>query len=646
MFRQDDNRAPTHSQFAIRVSVLGGIALVCFAAIFFRLWFLEVLTGEAFLREANSNRVREVTIQAPRGEITDTEGRVLVDNRTTLSLQVRPDKLFNRPADRKRELRKLAEVSGMSEDKIKREMREQIKLNPSIPVTLQQKVDEELVYYLRERQDEFPGVSADQVYVRNYREGALAAHLFGFVNEVGDDQLEEPAFDGLESGDRIGATGLEFQYDSILRGRNGAVRVQVDAMGEPRGPELSRVEPEAGENLVLTLDKKVQRVGEEAIGQYGLPAAFVAMDVRDGSILGMGSAPSYDPDVYTPPVSTNTIEGLTNRDDAPLTNRATQSGYPTGSTFKLITATAGLEEGLITPTEVINDGGFVTIGDQEFQNAGRAVLGAVDMVASLRVSSDVYYYLLGAELDTAGEDGLQKWATNYGFGSLTGVDLPAEGAGLVPSPEWRNDLYEQAAEPDSDCGTERVYDEARGCFETDRMWSIGDNVNFSIGQGDFSATPLQLAVAYAAMGNGGEIVRPHLADRAENALGQATQEIEPGPQGQIDIAPETRSVIMEGLRQAAMEPGGTSYEIFGGAGFPVEVAGKTGTVERPPLPDQSWYAALAPADNPRYVVVTTIERGGFGAEKAAPAARDILSQLFPEVDARELEDPGAIDATD
>lgn len=635
MFAQDDNRAPTHSQFAVRVAVLGGIALVVFAAIFFRLWFLEVLSGEAYLREANANRVREVKILAPRGNMLDRNGHVLVDNRTVLSLQVRPDKLFPAPSDRKRELRKLSDVSGMPVNKIKREMREQIKLNPSVPVTLQQKADQDLVFYLRERQHEFPGITAAQVYVRNYRDDSLAAHLFGFVSEVGPDQLEEPTYDGLDPGDRIGATGLELQYDSVLRGRNGAVRVQVDAMGKPRGQELSRIEPESGDNLVLTLDEKVQRAGEEAIGSFGLPGAFVAMNVKDGSILGMGSAPTYDPNIYTPPVSTKTIEGYLEADDAPLTNRATQSGYPTGSTFKLITATAGLEEGLITPTELVDDPGFITVGTQEFENAGRVPNGSVDLVSSLRVSSDVYYYKLGIALEDAGQEGLQEWASNYGFGSLTGVDLPGEGAGLLPTPEWREKLYQEAADPESCGGKARLFEP--GCYETDRLWSVGDNINLSVGQGDLSATPLQLAVAYAALGNGGDIVRPHLADRAENADGTATQEIEPAPQRQIEIAPETRSSIMEGLRQAAMEPGGTSYSVFGAAGFPIEVAGKTGTAEKTLQEDQSWYAALAPADDPKYVVVTTIERGGFGAERAAPAARAILSQLFG-VGSRDIED--------
>ena len=643
MFAPEENR-PMTSQFAFRVAVLGGIGLVVFVAIFFRLWFLEVLSGEAYLKEANANRVREIKIFAPRGDILDTKGHTLVTNRSSLSLQVQPDDLFEDPQKREAELTKLAEVAGMPKERIKEEIREQTKLLPASPVTLQEKVDEDLVFYLTERQDQFPGVTAGRVFVRDYPEKQLASHLFGYVSEVSEEQLEEPAFEDLEPGDRIGATGIEAQYDSLLRGRNGAIRVQVDAQGLPRGRELSRVEPRAGDNLVLTLDEKIQKAGEAAIGQFGLPAAFVVMRVDDGAILGMGSAPEFDPGIYTPPVSSDAIRALTNDETTPLLNRAIQGDYVTGSTFKLITATAGLEEGLITPGELYNDTGSIFYAGRDWINAGEAANGTIDMRGALQFSSDVYFYSLGIESEEVGEETgeypIQEWAKRYGFGTLTGVDLPGEGAGLLPTPEWRNDLYEQAADPDSCGGKERLY--VDGCYETDRPWSVGDSMNLSVGQGDLGATPLQLAVAYAALANGGDIVRPHLADRTENALGEVTSEIDPAPSRQIELAEETRSSILDGLQAAAMEPGGTSYEIFGG--FPVPIAGKTGTAEKTDQEDQSWYAAIAPYDDPKYVVVTTVERGGFGADAAAPAARDILMQTLG-LDGRDVSDVEATPST-
>ena len=527
----------------------------------------------------------------------------------------------------------------MPKDEIKKEIREQTNLLPASPVTLQQKVDFELIAYLRERQDEFPGVTADQVFVRDYPNGSLGAHLFGYVSEVSEEQLDEPAYDGLNPGDRIGATGIESQYDNVLRGRNGATRVQVDAAGEPKGKPLSSVEPKAGDNLVLTLDEKIQKAGEAAIGQFGLPAAFVVMDIDDGSILGMGSVPTFDPNIYTPPVEVSDIKSLTNDETTPLLNRATQGDYVTGSTFKLITATAALEEGLITAEEPYNDTGSFQYAGRKWINAGEAPNGTVDMTSALQFSSDVYFYSLGIESEEVGTDGgerpIQLWADRYGFGSLTGIDLPGEGAGLIPTPEWRNELYDQAADPDSCGGKQRLFEE--GCYETDRPWTVGDSMNLSVGQGDLGATPLQLAVAYAALGNGGEMVRPHLADRTENALGEVTSEIDPEPSRELDISESTRATIMDGLRAAAMEPGGTSYEVFGG--FPVDIAGKTGTAEKTDQEDQSWYAAIAPYDDPKYVVVVTVERGGFGADAAAPAARDILMQTlgYNESDVGEVE---------
>ncbi len=647
MFRNDENAAPTHAQFAMRVTILGGIALVAFAAIFFRLWFLEVLSGEAYLKEANANRVREIKIQAPRGEILDRSGRVLVDNKTVLSLQVQPSELPARTEPRNRELRKVAEAAGMSYEKVKREMVSQMAMAaglkpsdykhqirrgtiepPAVPVTLKQDVDKDVVYYLRERQDEFPGVTASQVYVRDYPNGTLGAHLFGYVSEIGPDQLDEPAYDGLEPGDRIGATGLESQYDPILRGRNGAIRVQVDASGEPRGRELSRIEPEAGDNLKLTLDKKVQAAGEAALADTGLPGAFVAMDVDDGSILGMGSAPTFDPSVFTPPVSTSTVKALSSDETDPLLDRAIQSGYPSGSTFKAISGSAALESGLITPSHTFADAGSFFRYGRKWINAGEAVNGVVDMVSALRVSSDVFFYDIGdlanQVYDENGTEIIQDWAKQLGFGALTGIDLPSEGAGLVPTPEWRDKLFEQAGDPDSCGGKARLFED--GCYETDRPWSAGDNMNLAVGQGDLQATPLQLATAYATIGNGGDVVRPHFGMEAEDSTGAQTQAFEPAPRREVDLSDTTQSTIMEGLREAASEPTGTSYPTFGG--YPIEIAGKTGTAEKTDQEDQSWYAALAPADDPKYVVVVTVERGGFGATTAAPAACQIFNSLF------------------
>jgi len=626
MFGRSDWRGGlSPAQFNLRVAILGAFALVIFSAIFFRLWYLEVLSGDRYLAEANNNQVREVTVQAPRGEIVDRNGKTLVNNRTALALQVRTNELPGPQGARDEVLARLAEVSGMTVEGIEKQIRQQTKESPASPVTLRRDVPYDLVYYLRENQGKFPGVSVDRVYVRSYPQGTLAAHLFGYVREVNAEQLEQPEYRSLVPGDEVGQAGVEYEYDELLRGINGTTRVQVDASGSPTGGRLSAQEPRTGNNLRMTIDAGLQQTAETAVSRFGLPGGFVAMDVDTGEVLALGSVPTFDPSVFARPVIPQAVadsifEGADGT-EAPIFNRATQGGYPTGSTFKLITAIGALEEGLITPDEIVNDGGSLKVGGVEFKNAGDAVHGAINLRAALQVSSDVYFYLIGLE-DGAEGEAIQKWAGELGMGKLSGIDLPAEAEGLVPTPEWRNELYRDGL--------------------TDRPWSVGDNINLSVGQGDLQASPLQLAIAYAAVANGGKIVRPHVGMRVEDPAGRVIQEVDPPPRDQLDIKPSNAQAVLDGLHAAAMEPTGTSYPIFGG--FPVDIAGKTGTAERGEgVEDQSWYAALAPYPDPEVVVVATIERGGFGADSAAPAVKEILTDYF-DVKPGEIEqvsDPAA-----
>jgi penicillin-binding protein 2 len=610
------------SQFALRVAILGGIALAMFSIIFFRLWYLQVLSGDDYEAQAQNNRVREIEVQARRGQILDTNGTLLVDNRTALALQVQDERLPRGGEERRAVIERLAELIGMEPGEIEAEIRRQSRELPASPVTLKKDVSYELVYYLQEHQAEFPGVTVERVYVRQYPQGTLGAHMFGYVREVNAEQLKEPRYKQLDPGDLVGQDGVESTYDHLLRGEDGATRVQVDALGRPKGEPLSAREPKAGNNLVLNVDADVQAAGEAAISQFNLPGAFVAMNVDSGAIYGMGSTPTFDPEIYTrPSISPSLYESLTSEEEgAPLTNRAIQGTYPTGSTFKLITATAAMEEGLITPDSPIHDSGSITVGGIRFQNAGGAAYGTLTMQRALQVSSDVFFYTLGLRADDAGGNIIQSWANKLGVGEQTGIDLPGEFAGLVPTPEWRNELYEVAQSENSPGGEEIVLG------ETDRPWSAGDAVNLSVGQGDLQVSPLQLAVGYATVANGGDVVRPHIAQRVEDPLGRVVQEIDPAPRRQVDISEETRQTILAGLRDAAMAPGGTSYDVFGG--FPVEVAGKTGTAETSSGYDQSWYVAMAPYEDPEVVVAVTIERGGFGAEAAAPAASQILQEYF------------------
>lgn len=619
MYRRSDELGG-NNQLAVRIAVFGGVAIALFAILFFRLWFLQMLNGDEFLAEARNNRTREFRKIAPRGEILDREGKVLVANRTSLALQINPRKLPADPRERRAELVALADLTHSSLRRVRKTIHEGIELAPGAPVTLRRDVGNYLIYYLEENQARFPGVAVERVFVRRYPHGTLAAHLFGNVGEVNEEQLKENRYRGLEPGDSVGQDGVEYQYDKVLRGRNGATRIQVDAMGQPTpGGQLDVIDPAPGDNLRLTIDSGLQEAGDAALSEQGLAGAYVAMDVRSGAILAMGSNPTFDPEVFTRPLTQSQVNQLY-RDPvlSPLTNRAIAGAYPTGSTFKPITSIAALASGNVTTTEPIYDDGLFTLGGIDFENAGGAAYGSISMQGALEVSSDVFYYTLGDRMN--GSLALQDWAHKLGIGRETGIDLPGEQPGLLPTPAWRNQLYREEL--------------------TERPWSAGDNVNLSVGQGDLQADPLQMAVAYATIANGGTVPRPHVALQVEDPRGRVLHEFEPRPARSIKIDPEWRETILAGLHDAAQSPSGTSYGVFGG--FPVPVAGKTGTAERPPYADQSWYVVLAPYPDPEIVVAVTFEQGGFGADTAAPAALKILSEHFGK-NAEPVETAGAVE---
>jgi penicillin-binding protein 2 len=621
MYLRSDERGPAMSnRLALRIAVFGGVALVLFAVLFFRLWTLQLVNGEEYLAEANNNRTREYRVVAPRGDILDRDGEVLVDNRTSLALQVNPHKLPADPEHRQAELAQLAALTNTTLRSVRKTLHEELELAPSAPVTLRRDVGRYLVYYLQENQDRFPGVEVRRVFVRDYPHGTLAAHLFGNVGEVSEEQLKEPRYRDLEPGDTVGQDGVEYQYDEVLRGRAGATRIQVDSMGRPTpGGQLKVVEPAPGDDLRLTIDSNLQEAGDGALAAQGLAGAYVAMDVRSGAILAMGSNPTFDPAVFTKPLTQSQVDELY-RDPvlSPLTNRAIAGAYPTGSTYKPITSVAALASGSVTTTEPILDDGAFTLGGITFQNAGGAAYGSISMQTALQVSSDIFYYTLGDRMN--GSSALQDWSHRLGIGRESGIDLPGEQPGLLPTPAWRNQLYREKL--------------------TERPWSAGDNVNLAVGQGDLQADPLQMAVAYATIANGGVVPRPHVGMQVEDAAGRVLREIDPPPARQVRIDPEWRETILAGLHDAAQSPGGTSYPVFGG--FPVQVGGKTGTAERPGHADQSWYVVLAPYPDPEIVVAVTFEEGGFGAETAAPAALQILSARFHE-EAKPVESTGAIE---
>ena len=507
-------------------------------------------------------------------------------------------------------------------------------LVPYASVTVKTDVPATVRNYLLERSAQYPGVDVQKVYLRRYPNRDLGAQLEGTVGEISPSELKVPRFRGVRQGTVVGKEGIERAYDRYLRGVDGAQRITVDALGRPKGTPQER-DPVPGRALRTSLDLDLQRTGEAVLDRTiatgpGTAGAFVALDPRNGEVLAMGSNPSYDPAVLSRPITQKRLEQLFGPDaGSPRFNRAIGGLYPTGSTFKPITAFAALSQGIITPSTPINDPGCIEIGaaKQSFCNAGKEVNGTLSLPRAIQVSSDVFFYTLGRDLNPLDGQPLQKMAHRLGLGETTGIDLPGEGPGLVPDRRWRD----QVGERERRCRKRRHIPLTAlvGCGISDmRPWTVGDNVNLAVGQGDLQASPLQMAVAYGAIENGGRVVRPHLGVAVEDQNGRELQKIDAGTARRVKMDPGARAAIMQGLH-AATTGDGTSADVFKGwnqKSFPVY--GKTGTAERAGHGDQSWYVCFVPNQSRPIVLAVTVEDGGFGAEAAAPIARVMLAQWF------------------
>src|SRR5262245_17513430 len=375
--RPEDIPPRLTNRLNLRIAILGAVVVAAVATVLLRLWSLQILDGQHYRALAQDHGVLDVRVHPPRGEVLDRNGKVLVENRTVMTLALRPSGLPADKGERKRELAKLGDLLGLSQ----REINQRVRATPQYagyPVVLKQGLDRRLLFYLLENKDKFPGISVDRTYVRKYPDGALAAHILGQVGQISPHQLTRPQYKTLKPGDIIGQAGVEYTYDKFLRGTAGAERIQVDAPGRPRGTPGTRP-AQAGHTLRLTLASGLQEVGESALRGKGLPGAFVAMNVHTGAILGMGSFPTFDPSFYTRPHTKAQYDRFAAQPGDPLVDRADQGGYPTGSAFKPITATAALEDGLITPSTIFDDTGSLDLGGVVVHNAGRASNGAHDM---------------------------------------------------------------------------------------------------------------------------------------------------------------------------------------------------------------------------------------------------------------------------
>jgi penicillin-binding protein 2 len=507
---------------------------------------------------------------------------------------------------------------------------------PYAAVTIKVDAGERALVTLAERQEEFPSVKLTPVYLRAYKYGDLAAQVLGSVGPISSAELKLRRFAGVPDDAVVGQAGLEWYYDQYLRGTDGVQPVQVNSQGLPTGGTLAETPPVPGHELKLSIDLGLEQEGYRALavgeglaqsnGEAGDAGAFVALDPRNGQVLAMGSTPSFNPTVFTHPLTPAQYAKLENAPNAPQLNRAIDGQYPTGSTFKAVTAMAGLESGIFSADTPFLDTGCIVVGrdHERFCNAGDEVLGPLTMPTALQRSSDLYFFTLGEEANPKGAI-IQTWARRFGFGRPTGIDLPGEYAGVVPDAAW---LRKVDAEQYS-CLRRHGTAGPQLCGyigDPSHTWSTGDNMHFAVGQGDFLATPLQLAVAYSALFEDGTVPTPHLGLAIDDNAGRLIQELEPPPQRHISFDPANQAVIAEGLHAAAQSPGGTSYDVFGS--FPRTVYGKTGTAQHAGQDDQAWYVAYAPDPKRPIVIALTIEKGGFGDQSAAPAVRLMLSKWF------------------
>ena len=630
-------------KLALRVAILGMLALGIFAILFLRLWALQVLSGSQYLRTAQNNQLRTVRVQAPRGPILDRYGRVLVTNRAGTEIQIWPADLPKR--GRYALLHKLEKIVPFPIAQVAAEI-DQRGSDPLTPVIVKQGVTEEQVAYLYEHQDDFPGVQIAQTYLRQYPHGSLAAQLLGYTGEISAEQLKADRKLGYRAGDTIGQAGVESSYDTLLRGVAGQAKLRVDSLGRPRSDLTLTQPPRAGNVLRLTIDTKLQAAAERAI-KYGIGVsgewaadggAIVAMDPRDGSILALASNPTYNPGVYVGRVGQKALDfaGLTAKTAAeknyPSLNRAVAGGYPPGSVFKPVTALAAMQEHLLSPYSSLPCTGSYKSHGQVFNNWDPFANSQMTLPTALAASCDTYFYRLGEvfySLPPERGHPLQLWASRFGFGQTTGIDVGPETAGLLPTPEWRQKTFTRKTDP---C-----------CWQIDRLWKPGDSIQLAIGQKDLLVTPLQMARFYSLIANGGRLVTPHVLMDIEQGgssggpgrvLRSYTGVTQPS-----GVDPAALAVVRDGLFEATHAGIGTSAAIFGS--FPVRVAGKTGTAEKvvhigsyTGLKDQSWWCGYGSTDGqtvrgkPPLVVCALIENGGHGGTAAAPAALQVFEQYF------------------
>jgi penicillin-binding protein 2 len=576
---------------------ISGIAMTALLLIVCQLWYLQVLEGGRFQEASDKNRIRVRPIAAPRGILFDRKGLPLVDNRPAFTLSLIPRELERDPAKRDATLGKLAVLLQIPFAELQEAV---TKVSPDsiLPVRVRRGLSMDDVARVEEWKLELPGVIVEVEPQRAYPNSRFAAHLLGYVREANDEQLKQGRY---RRGDMVGQSGLERLLDEFLRGKDGGERIEVDAMGR-QIRMIQATEPHPGAQVVTTIDRRIQEAAEKAM--EGHAGAVVVMDPRNGDVLAMVSTPAFEIDRFTGTIERNAWLRVIQDPERPLLNRTIQTQYAPGSVFKIVVAAAGLQEGTLVPTDRTNCTGEFHLGEWTFKDWKAGGHGNVDLLGAIRESCNVFFYEKGLKI---GGSAIARYASAFGFGQPTQIDLPGEKLGLIPQPRLRRD--------------KRV-----------GGWHAGETVNMSIGQGAVLVTPMQVARFMSAVANGGVLWKPRLVQRIERPEQGVVWSDGGSVTGHVELSPMVWAFLRHALWAVVNEDGtGAGARIAG-----LDVAGKTGTAQMIAKSksekgqDHAWFASFAPVGDPEAVVIVLVERGGKGGQVAAPIARKILNAIFME----------------
>jgi penicillin-binding protein 2 len=580
-----------NKKYAYRLEFMLVVSALIIFLLIGRMFYLQIIRGNYYSRQAEGNRTRYTRILAPRGIIYDCNGEELANNQPGFTVS-----LAHRSAYKAETLERISELIHMPVPKIKEAI--QLHGGSAEPVRLLRNAPPDVVARVEENLRYLPDVMLEVQPVRTYPNRQLAVHVLGYVGEVSEYEIEQGIYDNLKAGDIIGKFGLESFYDQYLRGTDGSYREEVDVAGRVV-QIMDKVEPKPGQGLVLTIDAKLQRITEaavdkqlRAIGARG--CAVVVLDPNNGEIKALVSRPGFDPNWFVNGISEKNWNYINTDPFHPMTDKAIAGEYPPGSTFKIVTGAAALEEKKVTPDELIYDSGRHWLVDM--RNAGGEALGWINFKRALSASDNVYFYEMGNRL---GIKLMDKYTEDFGFGKKTGIDLHGEASGLIATPEYKKKVF----------GEE---------------WYLGDTFNTAIGQGFTLATPMQIAEMMAAVATDGKRYKPHLVSKIINDDGSVAKRFEPQEEGTLPVSQSTLNLVQEGL-EAVTEEGGTASSL---KNLPVDVAGKTGTAENPHGLEHGWFIAYAPAKQPSLVVVCIVEQGSYGSISAAPIVKSILEYVF------------------